>query len=208
MKPIPDAIACMIAGALFMAAPAMRANVYEPRGVDGPVVPRKFVPPPPAPSGDILKTPPAEVDGYVQLDFDRLAAFLFTPPDYDPVATPNRAPPSVDGQIPEPIKALDGRRAVITGFMLPVEMDGAYVSQCMLLRSRSLCCYGMVPNVNEWVVVKMKPGANMPPLMDVPVSIYGTFHVHGSYENGYLVGIYFLDGERMEQTKAPGKTIP
>ncbi len=204
MKPFLNPLVLLLVGALFSPAPAARANMNEPRGVDGPVVPRKMVPPPAAPSGDILNTPPTEVDGYVQLGFDRLAAFPFTPSDYDPVATPDKAPPSVDGQIPKAIKTLDGRKAVLTGFMLPVHNEGAYVVECMLLRSQSLCCYGITPNVNEWVVVKMKPGANMPPLMDVPVSIYGVLHVHGRYDNGYMAGIYFLDGERMEPTKTPG----
>jgi len=35
------------------------------------------------------------------------------------------------------------------------------------------------------------------PLMDVPVTIVGTLKVGESYENGYLVGIYQLDGEKL-----------
>lgn len=200
-SPLPFAAALFIG--LLAAGPAIQANSFAPSNV-----PRKFLPPQPAPTGEILETPPVEVNGYVQLGFDRLGAFLFTPPDYDPAATPNKTPPSVDGQIPKAIKALDGRKVMVTGFMVPVHTEGAYVVECMLVRSPMVCCYGIVPNVNEWVIVKMKAGANMPPLMDVPLSIYGTLHVHGQYENGYLTGIYFLEGERMEQTKAPESVTP
>ncbi len=206
MQPLPHLVALWFAG-LLVVGPATRANLFTPQGVDNPNVPRRIVPKV-VPKGDILETPPVEVNGYAQLGFDRLAAFPFTPTDYDPVATPNKPPPSVDGQIPKAIKALDGRKAVVTGFMLPVRTGGPYVLECMLVRTPSLCCYGIVPNLNEWIVVKMKPGSDMPPLMDVPVSIYGTLHVHGQYENGYLTGIYSLDGERMEQVKAPESTTP
>jgi hypothetical protein len=33
--------------------------------------------------------------------------------------------------------------------------------------------------------------------MDVPVSIEGTLHVGAMRENGYLVGIYQMDGDKM-----------
>ena len=156
-----------------------------------------------APAGDILTTPADKEDGYSRLGFDRLAAFPFTPPDFDPVANPNAKPPSVDGQIPESIRKFDGQKAIITGFMLPVRMEEAFVVEFMLVRTPALCCYGVVPNVNEWVVVKMKPGANIRATMDTPVSIYGTLHVHGQFDGGYLSGIYVLDGERMEMPKPP-----
>jgi hypothetical protein len=58
-----------------------------------------------------------------------------------------------------------------------------------------MCCYGTVPNMNEWIVVKMKNGVR--PLMDVPVSFYGKLQVGAMFENGYPTGIYLLEGERM-----------
>ncbi len=153
--------------------------------------------------GTILATPLEKTGGYVKLGFDRLAAFPLNVPDYDPAAKPGATPPSIDGQIPDVIRKLDGQKVVVTGFMQPVRMDGESVAECMLSSGPAQCCYSVPLNVNEWVVVKMKPGANMPVIMDVPVVIYGTLRVHGQFENGYLTAIYTLDGERMEQVKAP-----
>ena len=36
------------------------------------------------------------------------------------------------------------------------------------------------------------------PVMDQAVTLYGTLKVGGIYENDYLVGIYALDGEKMD----------
>ncbi len=192
----------LLVGLLALGSGA-RASLFAPSGVDNPGVPRVPMPLKTVARGDILATPPELVNGYAKLGFDRLAAFPFTPPDFDPAAKPDAKPPSVDGQIPDAIKKFDGQKAVVTGFMLPVRMEGALVAECMLVSSPALCCYGITPNVNEWVVVKMKPGANVPATMDVPVAIYGTLRVHGQFENGYLTGIYVLEGERMELPKAP-----
>ena len=35
------------------------------------------------------------------------------------------------------------------------------------------------------------------PMMDQPVTLYGTLHVGEMRENGYLVGIYSMDAEKM-----------
>jgi hypothetical protein len=59
-----------------------------------------------------------------------------------------------------------------------------------------MCCYGNVPKITEWVSVKTK-SKGIKPIMDQPVSIEGTLHVGAMRENGYLVGIYQMDGEKM-----------
>src|SRR5262249_19531505 len=54
-----------------------------------------------------------------------------------------------------------------------------------------------VPKIHEWVSVKMAD-KGVKALMDQPVTLYGTLHVGEMRENGYLTGIYRLDGERMK----------
>ena len=52
---------------------------------------------------------------------------------------------------------------------------------------------GLAPN--EWVIVKMKKGVQ--PMMDVPVAFYGELKVGAMFENGYMTGLYELEGEKM-----------
>lgn len=143
-------------------------------------------------------TPEPEMDnGYLRLGFDKLASYKFTAPAFDPAADVKATPPGGEEQIPAAVKAWNGRKAVVTGFMLPVKMapDGL-VTEFLLVKDPMMCCYGVVPNMNEWVVVKMVKGG-VKPLMDVPISFYGELKVGALFENGYMTGIYLLNGEKM-----------
>lgn len=151
-----------------------------------------------APVGDPTKV---EVDdGYLKLGFEQLASYAFTPPAFDPSADPKATPPSGEEQIPAAVKAWNGKKAVVTGFMVPVKMDKGLVTEFLLMRNTMACCYGSVPNMNEWVVVKMKKG--VAPMMDVPVSFYGTIKVGAMFENGYMTGLYEVEADKMAEVKS------
>ena len=149
----------------------------------------------------VEKTVPAleVVDGYVKAGFEQLSTFTITPPPFDANAKPGSAGPSLGSQIPDAIRGLDGRKAIVTGFMLPIKMEGGLVTEFLLMRSQMMCCYGVVPQVNEWVLVHMAKGVHQ--LMDVPVSFGGQLHVKELYENGFLTAIYQLDGDKVLPTK-------
>lgn len=140
-----------------------------------------------------------EVDGYVKAGFEQLATFKITPSPFDAKAKPGSAGPSLSDQIPEAIRGLDGRKVIVSGFMLPIKMEGGRVTELLLMRSQMMCCYGVMPQVNEWVLVRMPKGVYQ--LMDVPVAVGGVLHVKALYENGFLTAIYTLDGERMLPVK-------
>jgi hypothetical protein len=138
-------------------------------------------------------------NGYLKVGFDQLASYPFTPPPYDPTAAADTKLATGEEQIPAMIRALNGKKTVITGYMVPVKMDKGLVTEFLLMRNTMACCFGGVPNMNEWVVVKMQPGVQ--PLMDTPISFYGELKVGAVFENGYLTGLYQLKGEKMGETK-------
>ncbi len=135
---------------------------------------------------------PAKADGYENVGFDRLASFNYTPPETET--------PGPTDQIPAPIKALDQKKVAVTGFMLPTKMDKGLVKEFLLVKDAMMCCYGAMPKVNEWIVVKMN-GAGVKPLMDLPITFEGRLRVGEMFENGYLTGVYLLEGDRMQATK-------
>ena len=135
----------------------------------------------------------AAAEAYEQVGFDRLAAFKFVPPE---PTMDGSEPKGGEEQIPADIKALSGRKLTITGYMLPVRLAQGRATEFLLVKDPSMCCYGVVPEMNEWVVVKMN-GGGVAPVMDVPVSFYGEFKVGATFENGYMTGIYELAGEGM-----------
>jgi hypothetical protein len=138
----------------------------------------------PAPAGA-----PEMVDGYLKLGFDRLGSFPFV----GDCSTVSAA--ATEAQIPAAIKKLNGQKVIVTGFMLPVKMGNneELTTEFLLLRSQLLCCYGVAPQANEWILVEIPKGVK--PLMDVPISFRGTLRVGAMFESGYLTGIYSLAGE-------------
>ncbi len=141
---------------------------------------------------------PESEHGYLRLGFDRLGSFKFVTPPFD--ATAEATPATGEEQIPAEVREWSGQKAIVTGFMLPTKMDNGLVMEFLLVKDPMMCCYGVVPNMNEWIVVKMAKGVR--PLMDVPLSFYGRLKVGAMFENGYMTGIYLLEGERMADVKS------
>ena len=142
---------------------------------------------------------PVQKDGdFLIVGFDRLATFNYDVPDDAPVGTNAPAKPVAPpkDQIPASVKAFDKQRVALKGFMLPLKVEGGLITELLVMRDQSMCCYGTVPKINEWVSVKMT-GKGVKPIMDQAVTLYGKLHVGEIRENGYLVGIYQMDGERL-----------
>src|SRR5581483_4136138 len=147
---------------------------------------------------DAVPAPQLE-NGYLKLGFDQLAGYTFTPPQFDPAANPNAKPPTGEEQIPAQVKSWSGKKVMVTGYMVPVKMEKGLVTEFLLMRNTMACCFGAVPNMNEWVIVKMKKG--VPPLMDVPVPFYGELKVGAMFENGYMTGLYELEADKMGEAQ-------
>ena len=127
--------------------------------------------------------------------FDKLASFEFVMPD-ETVTTNGIVSSSskVNDPFPPTVRALDQSRVALKGFMLPLKVESGLVTEMLLLRDQSMCCYGKVPKITEWVSVKMTD-KGVKAVVDQPITIYGKLHVGEMRENGYLVGIYRMDGD-------------
>lgn len=173
-------------------------------GAASSATPATPAPPPPSLAeiqAKLLLTPPEIINGYAKLDFDRLGGFtLLVSPETPPTGKRLEEPPSVISQIPTLIKKYDGQKAILTGYMMPTATNqSGQVTEFMLLRSPIACCYGTTPAPNEWVVVKLTKA--VPYVSDIPISCSGTFHVEEQRENGFLTGVYRLEGEKVTEPK-------
>src|SRR4051794_21766542 len=72
------------------------------------------------PAAGATKAPDLDEKGYLKLGFDQLASYTFNPPAFDPAASPDAKPPTGEEQIPATVKSWNGKKAVITGYMVPV----------------------------------------------------------------------------------------
>ena len=139
-----------------------------------------------------------EFPGYHEVSFSVLSGFDFplTGEIAGASADPAQTAAKVGAQIPKSLQSLDGREVVIQGFLLPVRMDDGLAVEFLLMRSQSMCCYGVPPKINEWITVQMT-GKGVKPVMDQLIAVAGTLHVGPTLENGLLTGIYRLDGEKV-----------
>jgi hypothetical protein len=128
------------------------------------------------------------------LGFEVLASFHYAVPGFD--APADAAAAQAKGQIPESVRKLDAKTVAITGFMLPTKFQDGKVTEFLLMKDQSACCFGAMPRINEWIIVRMGQGG-IPPLMDIPLTLGGKLKVGELYEEGYLSAIYQLDGEKL-----------
>ncbi|HEY9250556.1 MAG TPA: DUF3299 domain-containing protein, partial [Rariglobus sp.] len=123
-------------------------------------------------------------DEVVSLDFMKLS-FV---PEKDPV-DPKTGQPHYAAQAPAAIKAYDGRKVRIRGFLLPIKMEGNEVREFLIVASQMSCCYGTAPRFWEFVAAKAG-GAPLPNLMDRPLTFEGRLRVADVFENGYWTQLY------------------
>ncbi|MBC8243111.1 MAG: hypothetical protein H8E20_01840 [Verrucomicrobia bacterium] len=137
---------------------------------------------------------PEAIDGYEGVTFDKLASFAYEVP-LDPVTNKVELA-KLNAQIPERIKSLDKKPVAIRGFMLPLKVENGLVTELLIMRDQSMCCFGTVPKINEWINIRMA-GEGVQPIMDQAITLMGQLKVGEVLENDYLVGIYEMEGDRM-----------
>ena len=141
-----------------------------------------------------LRAETAKPTGYANASFSRLAGYTFPSVTED---DPVKLAALYNEHIPADIKTLDGKKTVISGFMLPVKVNKGVVTELLLMKDQMSCCYGATPNLNDFVIVRMPEGKGKL-MVDTPIFIYGTLKVGAVLENGFLAGVYQLDGDKME----------
>lgn len=150
----------------------------------------------------IALIPAAENAEYPPVNFDTLASFYYEIPaarPRDPAALrPEATRPEGQhpDQIPAPIKALDGKKAAVQGFMYPLKLEKGAAKVFLLVQDTSLCCFGRMPRMNQWVSVKMGEGRSAKFIGDQPVTVFGVLGVGEEInENGEVLSIYRLDAD-------------
>ncbi len=96
------------------------------------------------------------------------------------------------------IKALDGKRIKIRGYILPgFQQNG--IKQFVLVRDNMECCFGPGAMLHDCILVEMVPPAETSFTVR-PVSVDGKFTVREFRieENGNVLAIYHLDGTEVE----------
>ena len=137
-----------------------------------------------------------EGGSFYSLGFDKLSAFDYKVEDVGTGATPEEMAKAMKrDQVPPWIHLYDQQKVVLTGYMMPLQVQNGLSTKFVMMRDITTCCYGAVPNMNDYVVVTMRePGIQV--VQDIPVRMLGTFRIDQRYDGGYVVSLFVMDGEK------------
>lgn len=104
--------------------------------------------------------------------------------------------------VPAWIKALDGKTVELTGFIaFPIIAPSA--DECLLMLNQwDGCCIGVPPTPYDAVEVTLAKPWDLSSNMINFAKVTGTFRTDPYLVNGWLVGLYVMEGARIEQPTA------
>ena len=97
--------------------------------------------------------------------------------------------------LPTAVRALDGRKVSIRGYMLPLEQHGEAVTRFILASSIDSCLVGgpaATSRANEWVMVQMAGGHGVPFRKAVPTTVFGKFTISPKTIGDDLAALYHV----------------
>lgn len=153
------------------------------------------------PSNNVPEFIISDGEKYLSVPFTKLASFTYRTQEVAGANSDGVDTTIAEAQIPVNIKSFNEKSVAVTGFMLPLHSSGDLATDFLLLRNQSACCYGVMPKITEWVLVRTT-GKGVKVTMDIPVTVLGTLHVGEIRENGQLSGIYKLDCDKVMDPKS------
>lgn len=188
-------------------APAPVAEIKPAPVEPKPVVaePKPAPPPPPAPEAKpvvaepkpappepkpVAAAPPVD-DKPMMMTFAKLA-FRYWPQTKDKGA---RDP------FPKEIKALNGKKIVMDGFMFPIDFEKGKVKSFLLSNGMFGCCFGDAPQITETIKVYRSDGKLMP--YQSMARVTGILEVGEEFDaDGYVDSVYRIKAEDVAASPA------
>ncbi len=136
------------------------------------------------------KSAPKEPDlkkDYTEISFEEISNYDYYTPIGGGETDQERL---AQNKIPDEIRAMNGKKVSLSGFMLPIDADDrGQVTLFNLNGSYDMCYFGAPVNMNQWIAVKMKEGRKVPWTHKL-ITIYGTLEVGEETKDGVVMSIY------------------
>ncbi len=181
------------------------AAARSPSAADVPKLPASAHPSATGRAGDAGQPAeiPGEVDknGYKSLSFAAISEFEYSIFDVMAAAEEQAGPDiPLHEQIPKNIRALNGRKVSIEGFIIPIEQEREKLRTFLLVKSRAICCFGVPPRMNEWIYVEMRGERRAEFARDVPALVSGELEVGEEVQDGIVMSIYRMKADAVVYT--------
>jgi len=128
------------------------------------------------------------------MNFDDMADFDYTAPTLDEIDNGTKRPE----QVPAEILAFNNALVEIEGYMIPIEVEQGKVRSFILSRTLSGCCFGDMPNIQEWVDVRMQDGTDADYIPYAPVLVIGRMSVGELVDEYGITSLYRMTAESVE----------
>jgi hypothetical protein len=137
-------------------------------------------------------------DGVTLVTWETLAAYDYDSPSMEDQRSVKIRQKKKKKPIPDFIRALNGTKVAVTGFLIPVDTDetGEFATVFVIVRSQMTCCYGVVPKLNEWVMVTMEKNKKIKAVSDVPTTVFGVIDIGEKYEDMKGWTLYRMTAEK------------
>jgi len=123
---------------------------------------------------------------YKAITFGSLSDFFYYTPE--PGETPDQELVK-KSEIPNDIKALNGKKVALNGFMMPIDQDPEGSREFVLNGNFDMCGFGGPVSINQWVVVNYT-GRGRIPYTHQPMTVFGELEVGEEYKDSRLFSIY------------------
>ena len=101
-------------------------------------------------------------------------------------------PLNAEEYFPGWLKALNGERVVLKGWMFPPLMTEG-LPAFLFVRDNQICCFGREAKVYDKVRVTLKEGTTTDYIFGRPFDVVGTFHIESEERDGELYFLYSID---------------
>jgi hypothetical protein len=101
-------------------------------------------------------------------------------------------PLNAEEYLPPWLKALNGEKVVLRGWMFPPLMTEG-LPAFLFVRDNQICCFGREAKVYDKVRVTMKEGTTTDYIFGRSFDVIGTFHIEAEERDGELYFLYSID---------------
>ena len=148
--------------------------------------------------------PRHDASGHRELTFEHLAYYDYVPPAglrTEPFDEPSTSTASFEERVPAEVRRLDEVDVAVVGYLMPLAGTPAAMTKFLLVRNMMICCYAVVPQINEWIYVEADTKQKLRYIRDVPVLVRGRLEVKESVEAGLVMSLYQMRAESMQTLK-------
>ncbi|OGH62990.1 MAG: hypothetical protein A3G34_03400 [Candidatus Lindowbacteria bacterium RIFCSPLOWO2_12_FULL_62_27] len=141
-------------------------------------------------------------DGW-KLAFSHISGFTYDISNEDIFTDPETAIARLRQKklIPAPVRALDGEKVSLVGYMMPIDFSEGTVRSFILLPNQQACCFGIMPKMNEMIFVTFPDGRGTKLAKDMPLEVSGRIRVGENVYGESVFALYHITADRVEPTR-------